>query len=200
MPAALQSGASDAELVRDAIRKALLPPDWNPSAVYVRDGHLGPRGFELSPGGEIGIRLSGLLTEIAGIATVAEDIPMPVDPVVRVFYYKGPKLDGIVNAAIRAANRQLEFKAWLAERDGWLVVTLDRDSSTPAVVIRFTAVKSADRADRMMTSRLLAPVVGPGPIRCLHDGNLPAHFHFYRGDGRSGRGAAAMVAESSLSA
>ncbi|HKB58145.1 MAG TPA: hypothetical protein VKC51_11205, partial [Lacunisphaera sp.] len=121
VPPMLQMWARDAEPANAAMRAAVLPADWNPSAMYVRNARLGPRGLELLPGGEIWIKLAGIFVGINGVASVAEGVGMPVDPVMHVLYCKGAKLDVVAESAIRDPGRRFEFKARSAERDGWLV-------------------------------------------------------------------------------
>ncbi|AOS44958.1 hypothetical protein Verru16b_02027 [Lacunisphaera limnophila] len=143
-PSVLRSGARDIHPAGAEIRAALLPADWSPPEVHVRDVQVGPDGLELRPGGEIWIRLAGLYQEISGVATVVDRPAGAVDPVLRVVYFKGPKLDVLVQSAIRAPADNLPFKAWSAERDGWLVLMLEPYRTSPAVRIRLTGVRAAE--------------------------------------------------------
>ncbi len=142
-PSRLHPEAVDAVLAGAAMREALLPPGWNPSKVFVRNGRVGPRGLELLPGGEIWIRLAGFYTEITGVASVAEAVRLPADPVVRVLYRKGAKLDVQAQSALRDPDRSFNFHAWSAEADGWLVIMTEPNLSTPPVAIRLTSAKAA---------------------------------------------------------
>lgn len=139
-PTRLQLGAQDAYPASAAMRRALLPADWNPSEVLVRNCRVGDRGLEVSPGGEIWIRLAGLHTAIDGVATVADGIPLPADPVVRVLYLKGAKLEVLTQSAIRAPERKFAFRAWSAEPDGWLVILTEPNQSTPPVAVGIKSV------------------------------------------------------------
>jgi len=144
LPDMLHSVAREAHLAGPTEQSALLPIGWNPSAVYLRDGHAGSSGFELSPGGEIWIRLSGLYKEIAGIASVPTGPALLADPVVRVLFYKGSRLDVLTQSAIRDPDRQFEFNAWSPEPDGWLVIMLEPNTSVPPVRIKLLSAKTSN--------------------------------------------------------
>lgn len=96
------------------------------------------------PGGEIWIKLAGIFVGINGVASVAEGVGMPVDPVMHVLYCKGAKLDVVAESAIRDPGRRFEFKARSAERDGWLVFRIDAQDGVPPVLVRIDSVKVAD--------------------------------------------------------
>jgi hypothetical protein len=143
-PTVLRAGARDIHPAGADMRAALLPPDWNPTEVYLRDAHPAHQGVELRPGGEIWIRLEGMFSEISGIATVTGRKPGRVDPVVRVLFFKGAKLDLQAQSAIREPAQDFAFKGWSAERDGWLVIMLEPYPTSPSVYLRLTGMKKMD--------------------------------------------------------
>lgn len=143
-PSVLRSGARDIHPADTDMRASLLPADWNRAEVHLRDVHPASQGVELRPGGEIWIRLTGMFSEIRGVATTAGRTPGSVDPVLRVLFFKGAKLEVLAQSAIREPERDFAFRGWSAERDGWLVITLEPYPTSPAVYLRLTAMKQAD--------------------------------------------------------
>lgn len=140
-PPMLRPASPEALPASPAMRAALLPAGWNPSEIRVRQARVGAQGLELVPGGEVWIRLGDSLVEIEGSATVADGVALSADPVVRVLYYKGAKLDVQSQSAIRAPGRRFDFKAWSAERGGWLVIMLEPNASVPPVTVKLLTVK-----------------------------------------------------------
>jgi hypothetical protein len=143
-PPRVQQSASEAFLANDPMRLALLPAGWNPDKVFVREGRTGPQGLEIAPGGEVWIRLTGGFTEINGVVTVAAADPMPVQPLIRVLYYKGARLDVLTQGPVRAEDRRFEFKAWSTEPGGWLVILTEPGQAFSPVSVRINSVKPAD--------------------------------------------------------
>lgn len=140
-PAMLRPASPTALPATATMREALLPAGWNPEKVLVRHARVGVQGFELVPGGEVWIKLGDALVEIQGEATVAAGAALPADPVVRVLYYKGAKLDVQSQSAIRDPGRRFAFNAWSAERNGWLVIMVEPNASVPPVAVRLLTVK-----------------------------------------------------------
>lgn len=140
-PTMLRPASPAAQPATAAMLAALLPAGWEPAKVLVRQARAGTQGLELFPGGEVWIRLGDALVEIQGEATVASDAALPADPVVRVLYYKGAKLDVQSQSAIREPSRRFDFNAWSAERNGWLVIMLEPNASVPPVSIKLLSAK-----------------------------------------------------------
>lgn len=88
--------------------------------------------------------LSGAYREIAGAATVADDVSILAEPVVRVFYVKGARLDVPTQAVVGPARRRFDFKAWSPEPAGRLVMLVDPGKSAPPVTLKLTSVKAAE--------------------------------------------------------
>jgi hypothetical protein len=143
-PLQLQPEAAEAKPADAAARRVLLPEGWTPPAVYLRDGRAGPGGVELSPGGEIWIRLAGTFREITGTATRAEAGDLHAEPVVRVFYAKGAKLAVLSQSVVGGPDRRFDFKVWSPEPDGWLVIVNDPGKLALPVTLRLISVKTAD--------------------------------------------------------
>jgi hypothetical protein len=141
VPPKLLPDAEDAVPAGAAQRGALLPAGWDPPQVFVRNAKLGDQGLELSSGGEIWIRLTGLFAEIAGVASVRDGVALPAQPVVSVIFYKGARIDVLSQAALRESNRRFAFKAWSAEADGWLVI-LSHNQSVPPVSVRILSARA----------------------------------------------------------
>lgn len=125
----------------DDMCAALLPPDWPPRNVYVRNVGLEAHGLELWPGGEIWVRLGEMLSEISGVITVVGDTPVASEHGVQVFYLKGPKLDIMGETVMRESNRRFEFKARSSEPNGWLVITADKVGGASSLNVKITGAK-----------------------------------------------------------
>jgi hypothetical protein len=122
-------------------RAALLPPGWDPPAVYLRGGRPVPEGIELPAGGEIWIRLAGNVADVRGTAVVAAGADLQFPPVVRVFFAKGAKLEVLSQAALSPGQRQFDFNAWSAEPEGWIVIMADPSKGAPPVTVRLHSAR-----------------------------------------------------------
>lgn len=142
LPPMLRPASPEAKVAGAEMRSALLPAGWSPEKILVRNARLDPTyGLVFLPGGEVWIRLGDYLADVRGVATVAKDADLPANPVVRVFYYKGGKLEMQAQSVVQDPERHFEFDAWSAERNGWLVITLDPTASIPPVSVKLLTVK-----------------------------------------------------------
>ena len=116
----------------------LFPPssDWQPETVIVRNGRMTARGLELDAGGELWIRASGFVTEMAGVASVAPDKPLSRAPVVRGMWMKDARLEVYTQSPVNPASRAVDFRSWCAESEGWIVIAVDPGEGVPAVTLR----------------------------------------------------------------
>jgi hypothetical protein len=122
----------------EAALAALLPANWRPVEAYLRNGRITGDGVELSPGGEIWMRVSGWVTGFAGTATLAEGGGVP--PMVRSMWYGGARLEVFTETPVRADDRTMEFKAWCPEAGGWLVIAVDPLVGAAAVRLKVQEV------------------------------------------------------------
>lgn len=134
-PPMLVPGVPTATSVDAAFRAALLPEDWNPPVVYSRGGETVEHGITLPPGGQVWIRLTDFFAEIQGTATANTANATPIDPVVRVVYYKGGRLDIQGQFPVRSQD-PVSFKAWSPESDGWLGILTEPTLQVPSVTIK----------------------------------------------------------------
>ncbi len=142
LPPMLRPDSPEAKVAGADMGRALLPAGWNPEKILVRDVRMDSAGgMVLLPGGEVWIRLGDYLADFRGVATVAKEADLPANPVVRVFYYKGGKLEMQAQSVVQDPERRFEFNAWSAENYGWLVITLDPVASVPPVSVKLLAVK-----------------------------------------------------------
>jgi hypothetical protein len=142
-PLKMHPETGEARLADEAERQALLPAGWAPPAIYVRDGALHGDQLVLQAGGELWIRLAGAYAEITGRATIPADAAIKAEPVVRIFYAKGAKLDILTQGVVGAGTRRFDFRGWSAEPGGWLVIAVDPGPHAAPVAIRLLAVKPA---------------------------------------------------------
>ena len=97
----------------------------------------------MPPRAEIWIRLKGAYRKIQGLAVLPDGRRAEVDPVVRVLYVKGAKLEVLEQSMVGGADRKYLFNAWSAEPDGWLVIVTGLSPQAPPVDLRIVAVEAA---------------------------------------------------------
>lgn len=134
-PPFLVPGAQVLETAGPAVRRVLLPAGWEPADVRVRDVSVEGGHVLVPPGGEIWIRLDGFFAEILGEVEPAFPHSHPVDPVVRVLYCKGGRLEPLAQLPVR---RPEGFRAWSPEEGGWLGILVDNRRELPPLRLKLT--------------------------------------------------------------
>jgi hypothetical protein len=135
----LVPGASRAEPAGLEKAAALLPADWEPPEVLVRDARLTDGRFVLPPGGEVWIKLTGFFAAIEGTAEIVGRNDSAIDPVVRVIFYKGGRLEMLAQVPVRGGAAA--FRAWSPEADGWLGILVDNKRVLPPVALKITTAR-----------------------------------------------------------
>jgi hypothetical protein len=130
---------SDAPAVRldEPALAALLPANWRPLEAFMRNGRLTADGLELSPGGEIWLRVGGIVTAVDGVATIA---PGGIPPMVRSMWYGGSRLEVFTETPVRSTDHTMEFRAWCAEPGGWLVLAVDPLNGAAAARLKINQI------------------------------------------------------------
>ena len=135
-----RSDAPVMPLDETALRQ-LLPDEWRPLEVRMRNGRLTKAGVELLPGGEIWLHVRGIVSKFVGISTVATSGVPTRRPQVSGFWYKAGRLDAYASPAPDSTSASQQFfQAWCGEPGGWLVVAVDNNPTMLPVVVRITEV------------------------------------------------------------
>ena len=122
----------------------LLPGEWRPTQAWLRGGRVTADGIELSPGGELWLRVKGIVTKMTGHVELAVPGPWTGDlPVLRSMWYAGCRLEVFTDDVVRREDGRMEFVTWCAEPDGWLVIGLEPAAKAPPVKVRVHAVQTA---------------------------------------------------------
>lgn len=139
-PPHLSAATRPVELAEAGMRLALLPEKAQGMTVFVR-APVGTdaNGFVLSPGGEVWLRLRGGFPAITLTAQAAGPLNPAAQPVLRVFYYKGGRLEVLSQEAVHSAE-PINLRAWSAEADGWIGVLLDPSEVVPSLRLRFSGL------------------------------------------------------------
>jgi len=127
------------ELNEDVLAK-ILPGNWRPAQARMRGGRITADGVELFPGGEIWLKVQGVVSKLAGVAKVVPNSGPERLPVASGVWYKGGRLQTYASD-IPATGTERYFQSWCAEPGGWLVVVMDPTLGMSPVSIRFTDVK-----------------------------------------------------------
>jgi len=117
---------------------ALLPGTWGPARVMVRNCWFAGGRVVLPPGGEIWIKLSGLYSSLEVSFARTTGLREPADPVLRMVYYKGGRVEVLHNLAV-PIDAPAKASAWSPETDGWLGLLAVPGGATEAVAVRIEA-------------------------------------------------------------
>jgi len=125
----------------EAALAALLPGNWRPEQAFMRNGRMTAGGIELSAGGEIWLKVRGMVSEFAGVAKAVVTVkPGERLPQVRGIWYRGGRLEVYTDKLVSESDGTADFHAWCAEPDGWLVVSVDPSFTVPAVRVQVQKV------------------------------------------------------------
>lgn len=116
----------------------LLPADrtWTPDRVYMRGGRVTPDGLELEPGGELWIRAADYVTELSGTVVAGPEEQLANPPGLWGVWLKGARMEVISLQHLRPPVRELNFKLWCPEPNGWLILAADQLAEAPSIRIK----------------------------------------------------------------
>lgn len=120
----------------EAAQASLLPDGWRPVEAFMRKGRVVDGGIELSPGGEIWLRASGIVSEFAGTAVAVTTTDTGERPFVRGMWYRDGRLEVYTDMLVRENDHTADFHAWCAEPGGWLIISVDPSVAASAVRVR----------------------------------------------------------------
>jgi hypothetical protein len=128
----------------DALATALLPREWRDQVdVLMRGGEVTPDGqVHLSKGGELWLNPKHPVEKIVGRASLTASKEASADPVVRVLWYRGGRMEICQQDGIHAPDGILPFTAWPAEEGGWFGVLIDRGHSPHPVRIEIESISA----------------------------------------------------------
>lgn len=137
-PPLLQAGAATMVPAGADLRAVILQGALRGSPVFGRNASVENAACQLSPGGEIWIRLSDLFSKIE--LTAMSRASSGENPRVRVVFYKGGRLEMFHPAPTEVSGR-VRYTIWSPENDGWLGILADPDRSGPGCAIRIDSAQ-----------------------------------------------------------
>lgn len=117
---------------------SILPADvaWRPDEVWIRRGRLKGGVVELEPGGEIWLRVTGLVTEFTGSASLARDVDISrISPAFTHVWLKDGRIEKFLRKNLGDPERRENFRGWSAEPGGWLVLATDYQENGPVITL-----------------------------------------------------------------
>jgi hypothetical protein len=141
-PAWFSRGESPVVRLDEAALARLLPEGWRPESAFMHDGRVNAEGIELAPGGEIWLRVRGLVKEFLGTARMTG--PAGYRPMVRGIWYNSGRLDVQTESLIRENDQMTDIRSWCAEPGGWLVIALDPGQAHASATVRIHKVTHQD--------------------------------------------------------
>jgi len=139
-PPRLRHAAPADETPAPAPFRQLFPGgNWKMVGLVSRGARVVPEGLLLPPGGEFWFKAEPMLPDLRGELHRAPS-NLPNNPVLRLVWRKGARIDVLVQEPLREANGTLDFHGWNAEQDGWFGLLVDPAPDTAPAVIRFKSV------------------------------------------------------------
>ena len=130
-----RGNAEEMKLDEDTLAR-LLHGEWRPSEAWLRGGEVTSDGIQLSPGGELWLRVVGIVTKMTGHVELAVPGNWTGElPVVRSMWFAGCRLEVFTDEQIRREDGRMEFITWGAEPGGWLVIGLEPSAKAPPVKV-----------------------------------------------------------------
>lgn len=137
-------GEAKAVALDETTLSRLLPGEWRPSQAWLRRGRVTNEGIELSPGGELWLRVDGIVTEMTGHVELAVEGLWKSDlPVLRAMWFSGCRLEVFTDNELRRDDGRMEFITWCAEPGGWIVLGIEPSAKAPSVKVRVHEVQTA---------------------------------------------------------
>lgn len=140
-PAWFYPGDAPVTRLNEAALARLLPDGWRPEKAFIRNGRVTEKGIELAGGGEIWLRVKGLVTRYAGTATMT---PGGNRAVVRGMWYSGGRLEVFSDMPVRESDLTADVHGWCGEPGGWLVVAVDPGLEIAPVTLKLHQVTHQD--------------------------------------------------------
>jgi len=139
-PRWLQPQAAATQVLTAVEIAALFPADtpWLPADVAIHGGRVKGNQVELDSGGEIWLRVTGLVPEIIGLASLAPDRDIGMyPPTFRCAWVKDGRIELFTQKELTPKDRSVGFRGWSAEPGGWIVLSTDYLENGPQVTLRF---------------------------------------------------------------
>ncbi|WP_415910056.1 hypothetical protein [Oleiharenicola sp. Vm1] len=138
-PPLLQEASTAGGGVPVALQTALLPPALRGATVFGRETDLRDGACWLVPGGEVWIKLPGIVSKIE-IEAQAAGSPAGTTPQLRVIYYKGGRLE-FFHPIFDKETNLARYTAWSAESGGWLAVLADPHRACPPFSVKIVRIE-----------------------------------------------------------
>lgn len=139
LPPQLVTGASLPRDAEAAERAALLPADRREDRVVLRNARADSGRLVLPPGGEAWVRLRAIYQHIGVTAAGTSDAPTFINPVLRVVFYKGGRLETMSNTVL-VGTTPVSTHAWAPEAGGWIGLLNTADRSAAPITVRIDAM------------------------------------------------------------
>jgi len=120
----------------EEFRRCLPGGSWRLAGLVCRGAKAVPEGLLLPPGAELWFKSDPMLPELLGELRRAPS-GAPDNPVLRLVWRRGARIDLLVQEPLRDANGTLKFRGWNAEADGWFGLLADPGPNAAPALIRF---------------------------------------------------------------
>jgi hypothetical protein len=131
-------GVAPADAAPDpaVFRQCFPGGNWKMVGLISRGASVVPEGLLLPAGAELWFKTEPMLPELRGELRRAPS-GAPGNPVLRLVWRKGARIDLLVQEPLRDAAGALNFRGWNAETDGWFGLLVDPGPDTAPALIRF---------------------------------------------------------------
>jgi hypothetical protein len=140
-PAWLYHSEAPITQLDEAALARLLPAGWRPEKAFMRNGRVTDAGVEFTGGGELWLRVRGVVTRYAGTAVAT---PQGDRPTVRGMWYNSGRLEVFSEMQVRANDLTADFHGWGGEPGGWLVIAVEPGQRVTTVTMRIHQVTHQD--------------------------------------------------------
>ena len=127
---------ADATPPAAGFRPHLPAGGWRLAGLVSRGAGVVPDGVLLPAGAELWFKSEPMLPELLGELRRAPSAA-PENPILRLVWRKGARIDVLVQEPLRDAGGVLPFRGWNAEADGWFGLLIDPGPNTAPALIRF---------------------------------------------------------------
>lgn len=123
------------------LANALLPEDWQEDMeVVARGATLEGGNLILDQGGELWLKPKRPISELHGQISLTAPPEQSGAPVARVVWYRGGRMEVLMQSGINPPDRPLSFRCWPAEDDGWYGILIDPTYNPHGLKVEITSV------------------------------------------------------------
>jgi hypothetical protein len=108
--------------------------------VVARGATLEGGNIILDQGGELWLKPKRPISELHGQISLTAPPEQSGAPVARVVWYRGGRMEVLMQSGINPPDRPLSFRCWPAEDDGWYGILIDPTYNPHGLKVEITSV------------------------------------------------------------